>query len=132
VIKTLKSITESIETLTTDGHLPEPGSVVVTPTGAMIFPELPGAPISGLIVWALHLDGDVKYTAEIVFRTAEHTVTSVIATGKIGGVDVNIAASTHRDTIPALLDNPDGTKLPVTEQDLRQLSATEEVLGQLS
>jgi hypothetical protein len=131
VIKTLKSITASIELLTDDGHLPEPGTLVVTGTGAMIFPELPGAPISGLIVWALHLAGPVDYQAEVVFRSNEHVVTSVTATGKIDGIDVTIAASTHRHTLPALDDQPEHTKIKVTENELRELGKSEEVLGQL-
>lgn len=131
MIKTLKAITTSIETLTEDGHLPEPGSVVVTGTGAMLFPELPGAPISGLIVWALHLEGPVEYHAEIVFRDRDQVVTSVLAAGKLDGIDVTVAASTYRHTLPALDDKPDHTKVKVTETELRELAKSEEVLGQL-
>lgn len=130
MIKTLKAITAAVETLTEDGHLPEPGSVVVTTNGAMIFPELSGAPISGLLVWALHLDGDIKYQAETVFRNGNAVVTGVIASGTLDGIDVNVSATTYRP-MPKLDDTPERVKVEVTDQELRELAAAEEVLGQL-
>lgn len=131
MIKTLKAITAAVETLTEDGHLPEPGSVVVTGTGAMLFPELPGAPISGLLVWALHLEGTVKYQAECVFRNGSAVVTGVTASGTLDGIDVNISATTYRP-MAKLADQLERVKIDVTEMDLRELAAPEEVLGQLS
>lgn len=130
-MKTLKAVSAAIETLTTDGHLPEPGTVVVSPGGATIMPELPGAPISGLLVWALHLDGGVEYTAETLFRRAPEAVTAVKARGKIDGIDIDIVATTYRPMMK-LRDYADLTKVSVTEMELRELASDEEVLGRLT
>lgn len=131
MVKTLKAISTAVETLTTDGHLPEPGTVVVSPGGATIMPELPGAPISGLLVWALHLDGGVEYTAEILFRRAPEAVTAVTARGKLDGIEVDIVATTYKPMLK-LLEYADLTKVVVTEMELRELASGEEVLGRLT
>lgn len=130
-MKTLTALTHAIEALTTEGHLPEPGSIVVTPNGALIMPELPGAPISGLIVWAMHLDGPVHYDAEIIYRRDAEAVTAVNAHGKLDGIEVDIAATTYK-AMPKLLEHADLTKVTVTEMELRELASSEEVLGKLT
>ena len=128
-MKTLTAIATAVETLTADGHLPEPGSVVITPDSAMIFPELSGAPISGLLVWAMHLEGPVTYQAENIF-THPDTVTGVFAHGKLDGIDVTIAATTYR-AMKEISGHPAMRKVSVDEMALRELASNEEVLGKL-
>jgi hypothetical protein len=129
VVTTLKAVTETITELCGDGHLPEPGTIIVGHNHATVMPELAGAPVSGLLVWAMHLEGNVAYHAEMIVK-GDVNATSVTATGQIGGIDYTILATTHR-TLLKLLDYPPLTKLTCTDLELRDLASDEAVLGNL-
>lgn len=125
-MSTLRAITSAIEKLT-ENHLPTPETVIVGRDNVTIIPELLGAPITGLLLWAMHLEGVVEYTAEIMFA-GEPATTFVKASGKLDGIPVTITASTYRP-MPKLLEMPRREVLRVHEMDLRELASEEAVIA---
>lgn len=125
-MRTMKAITEALEVMTSGSHLPMPETVIVGHGHVTLIPELPGAPITGLLLWAMHLDGPVEYTAEVMF-VGEPSTTFVKATGKIDDIDVAITASTYRP-LRALVSHPRREAVRVHEMDLRELASEEAVI----
>lgn len=133
----LVRISEAIDALCEDDHLPAPGTVIISANQCTIMPEFYDAPMSLLLSWSEHLDGTATFAASLLEPPDGGNVPTVItAHGTLNGVPTVITAHTMRP-FPPLVDavrasamtpgapDPWTTPIPVTWLQVLELSLSE-------
>lgn len=135
----LRGISDAIDALTENGHLPMPGTVIISESQATIMPEFYDAPISVLLSWSEHLDGTATFVASLLEppdNSGGNIATVITAHGLLNGVRTVITAHTMRP-FPPLIDavrasavalrapDPWTTPIPVTWLQVLELSLSE-------
>lgn len=120
-----------IDELTAGGHLPMPGTTIIGRDSVTILPDFIAAPVTAVLIWAMHMDGPVEYMATGMFYDSnDFASTGVEASGHIDGLKVTVASTKRgRWNNPKIMDSRPMERIVVTEMELRELASNEDVLA---
>lgn len=125
-----RSVVDAIDQIVSE-HLPEPGFVMLSRDHVTIMPEFSDAPVTALLMWAMRLEGGVRYDASLMWAEAGTAPTAVRAHGFLAGVPTTISAST-RKTLPKLVHPSVADvylqEVEVLESELRQFASDERII----
>jgi hypothetical protein len=120
-----------IDELTDGSHLPMPATTIIGRDSVTILPDFFSAPVTAVLIWAMHMDGPVEFRATGMFYDSDDFAsTGVEACGHIDGVQVTVASTKRgRWNNPKIMDSRPMERITVTEMELRELASDEDVLA---
>lgn len=128
--ETLTAAEKIIRELTSENHIAQPGTVIISANHITILPEHREVPVHALLTWSEHMDGDAEWDAAVL--TQGTRAAFITAKGTIDRIPVRVSASTVRVTdefVATVKSGPLDKPAPITKTDVLDLASAEDVLG---